>query len=116
MIVEAVQDRIILKKLMRTKTQGGLILPDNAILDPQLYGKVESMGPDVKGVEVGDVLCYHQQAARVAVFKSQEYHVVVFGEIYGKVVDEGMISELEESQPLIPNPGAEAPSLITSAI
>jgi len=82
-------------------------------MDPQLYGRVESIGPDVDGIEVGDILTYHPNAARVTVFNRLEYHVVVFDEIYGKVKDEGIIKQLDDSKPLIPAAEVDKPLIQT---
>lgn len=93
-----------MKKLTRKKSEGGIIIPDSAMIDPQSYGRVESFGPDVKGIKVGDVLTYHPQAARATVFKRKIYEVVILDEIYGKVVDKEILGQLQEEQPLNPQP------------
>jgi hypothetical protein len=98
---------------MRTQTKAGIILPDNAIIDPQLYGRVESVGPDVDGIGIGDILTYHPQAARVVVFNRLEYHIVVFDEVYGKLVDPEIIEQLDDSKPLIPAAERDKPLIQT---
>jgi hypothetical protein len=70
-------------------------MPDSAV-DPQAYGRVISAGPDAKGIKKGDILTYHIHAAgRGAIFlKKRHLEIVQFDEIYGKLIDKDIISEL----------------------
>jgi co-chaperonin GroES (HSP10) len=76
------------------KTQGGIILP-NMENSPQAYGRVVSIGPEVTGVEVGDVLTYWSSAAKAIYLKKRHFDVMPFDDVYGKITDEEIISELD---------------------
>lgn len=94
-MIEAIKDKIILEKLTRINRDSSIILPDTAV-DPQAYGRVISAGPDATGIKKGDILTYHIHAAgRGAIYlKKRHLEIVQFNEIYGKLVDEDIISEL----------------------
>ena len=92
-MIDATKDKIILEKLTRVKSKAGLILPTDTI-DPQAYGRVMSIGPDVKGIKTGDILIYHLNACRAVHLKGSFIDIVIYDEIYGKLVDEEVIDEL----------------------
>jgi len=92
-MIEAAKDKIIMEKLIK-KRQGGILLP-NMENSPQSYGRVISIGPDVSGVEVGDVLTYRNAAAAAIYLKNKHYDVMPFDDIYGKITDDEIISELD---------------------
>jgi len=82
--------------MIRAKTSGGLIIPDSAVLDPQSYGRVVSVGANVpEDVKEGDVITFHNSGGMATVFKGQTFRVLKYGEIYGKITDEEMIEELD---------------------
>lgn len=83
-----------MEKLMKTK-QGGIILP-NMENSPQAYGRVISMGPEVKGIKIGDILTYRNIAAKPIYLKRKFYDVMPYDDIYGSIDDDEIISELAE--------------------
>ena len=60
-MINALADKIVVEFLRTTKSEGGLIIPDIA-QDPQGYGKVLSVGEDVKIIKEGDILVFHMRA------------------------------------------------------
>jgi len=92
-MIDATKDKIILEKLTRVKSKAGLILPTDTI-DPQAYGRVMSIGPDVKGIKTDDILIYHLNACRAVHLKGMFIDIVIYDEIYGKIVDQEVIDEL----------------------
>ena len=92
-MIEATKDKIVLEKLTRIKSKAGIILPTDSI-DPQAYGRVMSVGPDVNGISEGDVLVYHTSACRAVYLKKSFIDIVIYDEIYGKLIDEETVSEL----------------------
>ena len=64
-MIKAVGDKIVVEELKRTKTEGGIILPDSSS-DPQGYGKVLSFGEDVENLNVGDVIVFHNRGGQAS--------------------------------------------------
>ena len=68
-MIEAIGDKVIVKLMRRNQTSGGIILPNNSA-DPQGYGKILSIGPDVptwdkdqtKNLKIGDIIVFHIRA------------------------------------------------------
>jgi co-chaperonin GroES (HSP10) len=95
-MIQAINDKVIAEVLIRAETKGGIVIPDNAILDPQGYGRIISVGEDVPDtLKVGDIITFHMNGGMATVFKKQTFKVLKYDEIYGKVVDEEIIEELD---------------------
>ena len=79
------------------KTSGGIVIPDSAVIDPQSYGRVLSVGEEVQNLDVasGDVLTFHTRGGMAAVFKGQAFRIIKYDEVYGKVTDLEIIEELD---------------------
>jgi len=86
-MIKAVADKIIVQFMRATKTKGGLILPDT-VTDPQGYGKVLSVGEDVKNVEVDEFLVFHPRAGMDMLINKQILKVLKYDELYGKLEDQ----------------------------
>jgi chaperonin GroES len=83
----ALSDKVIVKVIKRDQTKGGIIIPENVINEPQGYGKVVSIGTDIKGLNVGDVVLFAQFAGQDILLDRNIMKVLKFDEIYG-VLDE----------------------------
>ena len=83
--------------MVRAKTSGGIVIPDSAIIDPQSYGRVLSVGAEVQSLDIveGDVLTFHTRGGMAAVFKKQAFRIIKYDEVYGKVTDPEIIEELD---------------------
>jgi chaperonin GroES len=87
-IIQAVSDKVFVKVLKEEeKTSGGLIVPATAKKEPQSYGVVLSVGSDVKGIKLNDVVVFHSHAGQVVLLESQEYKIIMYPEIYGVVTE-----------------------------
>jgi len=94
-MLEAVKDKIIVEELKRQKSSGGIIAPTDAIIDPQGYGRVVTVGEDVSAIKVGDVLIFHlQHGGQTIVIKNRILKVLRYEDVYGKLTDKNLISQL----------------------
>ncbi len=95
--MNAVADKIFVKILKKTKSKGGIILPDTVTqAEPQNYGLVLSIGEKVEGVNVGDIVMFHPRGGQAVVIESSVYAVVVYNELYGVLKDEETAKQLGE--------------------
>ena len=96
-MIQAVKDKIIVEEMIRARTSGGIVIPDTAVIDPQAYGRVISVGAEVQSLDVaeGDVLTFHIRGGMAAVFKKQAFRIIKYDEVYGKVTDPEIIEELD---------------------
>jgi len=81
-MIKAVGDKIVVEELKRTKTEGGIILPDSSS-DPQGYGKVLSFGEDVENLNVGDVIVFHNRGGQASLIGKLLLRILKYEEIYG---------------------------------
>jgi len=97
-MVEAVKDKIIVEVLRRSMTGGGIIAPTSAVIDPQGYGKVISIGEDVIKIKVDDILFFHLNGGMDVVINNKILKVLKYDEVYGKVTDKNLISQLDSME------------------
>jgi co-chaperonin GroES (HSP10) len=94
-LIQAVHDKIVVQDLKRTKSTGGLILPDN-VQDPQKYGRVISIGEKVEGpFEIGQIIVYHNNGGMSMVIEGKVLRCLVEKEIYGILENEELVEALE---------------------
>ena len=94
---------IIVKLLRREKTAGGIVLPGNSA-DPQAYGEVISVGPNVprytdtpeKNIEEGNKIVFHIRAGMDMVMEHEILRCLKYDEVYGILTDEDFIANLAE--------------------
>ena len=101
-MIQAVEDKIIVEELRRTKTKGGIVIPITAV-EPQAYGKVLSVGPGVPhwedesvSIKEGDVLVYHKMGGQAMSFNNKIYCCVPYAEVFGILTDQDILDELDE--------------------
>jgi len=96
-MVKAVGDNVIVRVLVRDRTTSGIVIPTN-VQEPQSYGRVLSVGENVKHVSVkeGDIIVCHLNAGQLMVFDNEILRVVKDGEIYGVLEDESIIKTLKD--------------------
>lgn len=94
-MVKAVADKIIVLLMKKNVTKGGIVVPENAMTEPQAYGKVLSVGEDVKSISEGETLTFHPGAGMDMVFGTLIYKVLKYEEIYGIIDDKEAIEQLE---------------------
>jgi len=93
-MINALADKIVVEFLRTTKTETGLIIPDSA-QDPQGYGRVLSVGEEVKNIKEGDVLVFHMRAGMDLILDKKVQKCLKVEEVYGILEDEELISRLE---------------------
>ena len=88
--IQAINDHVIVEVVMPTEdvTKGGIILPEQVIMEPQKYGKVISVGELVKTIKVGDLLAFAKFGGQDIILNGKIIKVLKLAEIYG-VIKEG---------------------------
>jgi len=87
--VQAVMDKIVVDILEVEKTtSGGLIIPDTAENEPQLRGRVISVGEDINSIEPGDVILCAKFGGQDIVIDRRVMKVLAYGEVYGILKEE----------------------------
>jgi co-chaperonin GroES (HSP10) len=75
-------DRLLLTPIEKTKTEGGILLPDNNN-DPWMYGLVEAVGPKIEDINIGDVVCFYKCDANRIEVEGRSYIHLRDGHIVG---------------------------------
>jgi chaperonin GroES len=74
--IKPLADRVVaVRESAQSKTTSGLYLPDNAKEKPVL-AKVVAIGPDVKGLKVGDRVVYKEYSTTELKVEQTEYIIV----------------------------------------
>lgn len=74
--IKPLADRVVaVREVAATKTASGIYLPDNAKEKPVL-AKVAAIGPDVKGLKVGDKIVYKEYSTTELKINGDEYLIV----------------------------------------
>ena len=96
-MIKAVADKIIVLLMRRTKSAGGIIIPNN-IPDPQAYGRVMSVGEAIENlsIKVGDILVMHLNAGMDMVMEKKLMRTLKYEEVYGILQDKEFEKNLEE--------------------
>ncbi len=83
-MIQAVLDKVIIYLLKINKPMDGLIIPDS-VQEPQSFGVVISVGPDVKGIKKNDVLVFHSNAGMALTVEGKLLKCLMANEIYGVI-------------------------------
>ena len=85
---------IIVKLLRRNQTTGGIVLPSNSA-DPQGYGEILSIGPEIpkfdepeKNIKEGDKIVFHIRAGMDMVMEKEILRCLKYNEVYGILTNE----------------------------
>jgi chaperonin GroES len=74
--IKPLADRVVAVRVVApTQTASGIYLPDNAKEKPVL-AKVEAIGPDVKGIKVGEQIVYKEYSTTDLKINGTEYLIV----------------------------------------
>jgi len=85
-MLQAIQNKVCVEILKETETTGGLYIPVSDT-EPHRLGKVVSVGEEVKGVSVGDVLAFAKHGGQATILNGKHYQILVDSEIFGKIVE-----------------------------
>ena len=93
-MIQALNDKVIVQKMKREKSKGGLIIPDS-VQEPQSYGVVLSIGDKVTApIEEGQVLIFHNSGGMAMVVEGKILTCLMEGEIYGIITSDEILSQL----------------------
>lgn len=74
--IKPLADRVVaVREVAATKTASGIYLPDNAKEKPTM-ATVKAIGPDVKGIAVGDKIVYKEYSVTELKIDGTEYLIV----------------------------------------
>lgn len=74
--IKPLADRIVaVREVQKSQTASGIYLPDNAKEKPVL-AEVKAIGPDVKGIKVGDKVVYKEYSTTELTIDGTEYLIV----------------------------------------
>lgn len=93
-MIKAIGDKIVTVLMKRTKTSGGIILPETA-QEPQAYCKVISVGDKVEKINEGDIIVAHIRAGMDSVIGHSFLKILKEEEVYGTLTDEDTLENLE---------------------
>ena len=101
-MIEALGDMIIVRLLRRNQTTGGIVLPSNSA-DPQGYGEIISIGPEIptfeepeKNIKEGDKIVFHIRAGMDMVMEKEILRCLKYNEVYGILTNDDFNDNLEE--------------------
>jgi len=74
--IKPLADRVVaVREVAKTQTASGIYLPDNAKEKPVL-AEVKAVGPDVKGIKLGDKIVYKEYSTTELTIDGTEYLIV----------------------------------------
>lgn len=74
--IKPLADRVVaVREAAKTQTASGIYLPDNAKEKPVL-AEVKAIGPDVKGIKVGDKIVYKEYSTTDITIDGVDYLIV----------------------------------------
>lgn len=86
MKIQAVKDKIVVQVIKEElKTPGGIIIPEGIRQMPQKTGVVLSIGEEVKEINEGDIVMFHQQGGQVVLIETVEHRILMYGEVYAVI-------------------------------
>ena len=85
-MLDPVGERIVVKRLMKSTTNSGLVIPDSA-KNSSLVGKVMAKGPDADWVDIGDLVLFA---------KFSGFTLPVDGQYVGREYDDCVLMNCED--------------------
>ena len=91
--IQAIKDKVVVEVLSMDKvTEGGIIIPEGASENlPHRFGKVISIGSEVKDVRRGDIIVFAKHGGMAITLEGKIYKTLMNAEIFG------VFLELEEN-------------------
>lgn len=93
-MIKAINNKIIVEYLKPSQTISGLIIPEGS-QEPQGYGRVLSVGEEIKNIRKGIILVFHVRAGMDMILGSKVYKCVNAEEVYGELTDKKILKTLE---------------------
>jgi len=86
--IQAINDHVVVEELIKTEdtTTGGIIIPQTVKVEPQKYGKVLSIGEEVKNLSVDDIVVFHQSGGQAVIVNGMIQRILKNTEVYGIVI------------------------------
>ena len=86
--IEMTEDRLLLKKRIEKKGEGGIELPPDGSINSTDYfaGEVIVAGDGCKKIKQGDTVLYKEGYSKLS-FEGTEYHVVREGSVVARIND-----------------------------
>ena len=88
--IQAINDHVIVELVVATEntSEGGIFLPGTVEMEPQRYGNVISVGPDITDIKVGDVIAFAKFGGQDIILNRVVIKVLKKAEIYGVISEE----------------------------
>lgn len=87
--IKAIGNHVIVEVVaLETKTEGGIFLPETVVTEPQKYGKVVSVGPDVVGIFEGNIVAFASFGGQDIILNRTVIKVLKNEEVYGVISEE----------------------------
>ena len=86
-IIQAIRDKIAVRVIEQKKTSVTESISKIGDRGPQSYGRVVSIGEEVKNVREGDIIIFHKNAGMILVIGKTVYKLMSLGDIYGILRD-----------------------------
>jgi chaperonin GroES len=88
--IQALNDHIIVELEIESerKTDSGIVLPGMVVTEPQKYGKVISVGKDIKDIKIGDTVAFAKFGGQDIILNKVVIKVLKKPEIYGIITEE----------------------------
>ena len=88
--IQAINDHVIVEVVVATEatSEGGIFLPATAEMEPQKYGEVISVGPDITDIKVGDIIAFAKFGGQDIILNRVIIKVLKKAEIYGIITTE----------------------------
>jgi len=88
--IQAINDHVIVEVVVPAEntSEGGIFLPGTVEMEPQRYGNVISVGPDISDIKVGDVIAFAKFGGQDIILNRVVIKVLKKAEIYGVISEE----------------------------
>ena len=86
MKIKPLGKRIVVKALKQEeKTEGGIYLPETASKEKPQQGKVTAVGPEFKGVKIGDTVIFAKYGGTEIKIQDEDYLVLGEDDVLGVI-------------------------------
>lgn len=81
--LQGVCDMVVVESMLEPKRESTIVLLDDVKQLPQNYGKVMSVGENVKNIRPGDVVLSHPNGGMAFMLNGKVHRVLKYQEVYG---------------------------------